>query len=229
MGLDARHPGRRARRGCMAVGRADRRGPRRVYSYQWLENLIGCQVRNAGTIHPEWAAREGAELSLHPKAPALRIVSVEPGRALVAYMAPVRGMSADGLPGAPAPACASPGGGSLDGCELAVPRRAGRPGLCRVISRYRCDTSGDLLTRLQFGPAIIEPVGFAMDRRIRRRQLPQHPALLSAGTGRAGQRLPARRPRGRQYLPAVRLYACQRDQVAVTLRSRRRSGGEGGA
>ena len=32
----------------MAVGRADRRGPRRVYSYQWLENLIGCQVRNAG-------------------------------------------------------------------------------------------------------------------------------------------------------------------------------------
>lgn len=77
---------------------ADRGG---FYSYQWLENLIGCQVRNAGTIHPEWAAREGAELSLHPKAPALRIVSVEPGRALVAYMAPVRGMSADGRPGEP--------------------------------------------------------------------------------------------------------------------------------
>ena len=77
---------------------ADRGG---FYSYQWLENLIGCQVRNAGTIHPEWAAREGAELSLHPKAPSLRIVSVEPGRALVAYMAPVRGMSADGRPGEP--------------------------------------------------------------------------------------------------------------------------------
>ena len=40
------------------------------------------------------------------------------------------------------------------------------PACCRVISRYRCDTSGDLLTRLQFGPAIIEPVGFAMDRRM---------------------------------------------------------------
>ena len=57
--------------------------------------------RAAGTIHPEWAAREGAELSLHPKVPALRIVSVEPGRALVAYMAPVRGMSAGGRPGEP--------------------------------------------------------------------------------------------------------------------------------
>jgi hypothetical protein len=34
------------------------------------------------------------------------------------------------------------------------------PACCQVISRYRCDTSGDLLTRLQFGPAIIEPVGF---------------------------------------------------------------------
>jgi hypothetical protein len=143
---------------------ADRGG---FYSYQWLENLIGCQVRNAGTIHPEWAAREGAELSLHPKVPALRIVSVEPGRALVAYMAPVRGMSADGRPGEPphphAPAREEDRWMAASWLFLVEP--AG-PACCRVISRYRCDTSGDLLTRLQFGPAIIEPVGFAMDRRM---------------------------------------------------------------
>jgi hypothetical protein len=40
------------------------------------------------------------------------------------------------------------------------------PGRCRVISRYRCGTSGDLASRLQFGPAIVEPVSFAMDRRM---------------------------------------------------------------
>jgi hypothetical protein len=37
---------------------------------------------------------------------------------------------------------------------------------CRVISRYRCAASGDLSGRLQFGPAIVEPVSFAMDRRM---------------------------------------------------------------
>jgi hypothetical protein len=36
----------------------------------------------------------------------------------------------------------------------------------RVISRYRCAASGDLSGRLQFGPAIVEPVSFAMDRRM---------------------------------------------------------------
>ena len=40
------------------------------------------------------------------------------------------------------------------------------PARCRIISRYRCATSDDLVSRLQFGPAIIEPIGFAMDRRM---------------------------------------------------------------
>src|SRR5215472_7107622 len=144
---------------------ADRGG---FYSYQWLENLIGCQVRNAATIHPDWAARPGGELRLHPKAPALRIVSVEPGRALVAYMAPVPDVQ---------------GGSAGTGEPLATRDRAPAknrwmtaswlffiertgPARCRVISRYRCATSDDLVSRLQFGPATIEPIGFAMDRRM---------------------------------------------------------------
>jgi hypothetical protein len=39
-------------------------------------------------------------------------------------------------------------------------------GRCRLVSRYRCATSDDFATRLQFGPLLIEPVGFAMDRRM---------------------------------------------------------------
>jgi hypothetical protein len=38
--------------------------------------------------------------------------------------------------------------------------------LCRVISRYRCACSDDIATRLQLGPALLEPIGFAMDRRM---------------------------------------------------------------
>ncbi|MEY4579168.1 MAG: hypothetical protein RL701_3871, partial [Pseudomonadota bacterium] len=40
------------------------------------------------------------------------------------------------------------------------------PGRCRVISRYRAAMSKDFLTRLSFGPALLRPVGFAMDRRM---------------------------------------------------------------
>jgi hypothetical protein len=35
-----------------------------------------------------------------------------------------------------------------------------------MISRYRCATSADVISRLQFGSAISEPIGFAMDRRM---------------------------------------------------------------
>jgi hypothetical protein len=40
------------------------------------------------------------------------------------------------------------------------------PARCRFVSRYRVDCSPDLRTRLEFGPALVEPVGFAMDRRM---------------------------------------------------------------
>jgi hypothetical protein len=141
---------------------ADRGG---FYSYQWLENLIGCQVHNAETIHPEWAAQPGGQLRLHPDAPALRIVSVEPGRSVVAYMPPAPGMrgaeAVSGAPGRPI----EPNGRWMTASWLFLVEPTG-PDRCRVISRYRCATSGDLVSRLEFGPAIIEPISFAMDRRM---------------------------------------------------------------
>ncbi len=49
---------------------ADRAG---FYSYQWLENLVGCELRNADAVHPEWELKVGDALLLHPKAPPLRV------------------------------------------------------------------------------------------------------------------------------------------------------------
>ena len=52
------------------------------YSYEWLENLAGCEMENADRIHPEWQHRElGATVHLHP-AGGLRVSLFEPGRAL---------------------------------------------------------------------------------------------------------------------------------------------------
>ncbi len=136
---------------------ADRGG---FYSYQWLENLAGCDVRNAEIVHPEWAVREGGELRLHPKMPPLRVVSVTPGRSIVAFISPPAGQGRR-FPGR------RRGGGMPEirasWLFFAEPLDAHR---CRVISRYRCAAAGGLASRLFFGPAVVEPIGFAMDRRM---------------------------------------------------------------
>jgi uncharacterized protein YndB with AHSA1/START domain len=51
------------------------------YSYEWLENLAGCEMRNADEIHPEWQHREvGESIMLHPAA-SLKMTLFEPERA----------------------------------------------------------------------------------------------------------------------------------------------------
>ena len=128
---------------------ADRAG---FYSYQWLENLVGCGIENADTVHPEWAVDVGADLLLHPEAPGLRIVEVEAGHHLVAHGAPDPrlDLSADRWIAA-------------SWLFLVRPLAAHR---CLVVSRYRLASSPHLANRLQYGPTVMEPIGFAMDRRM---------------------------------------------------------------
>lgn len=53
------------------------------YSYDFLENLAGCDVRSAGRIVPQWQdLKVGDEVSLAPQV-ALLVAAVEPGRSLV--------------------------------------------------------------------------------------------------------------------------------------------------
>ena len=53
------------------------------YSFQALENVVGCRICNATRIHPEWQRVEaGDAFRLHPDV-ALRVAAVEPGRWLV--------------------------------------------------------------------------------------------------------------------------------------------------
>lgn len=53
------------------------------YSYEWLENLAGCEMRNADRVHPEWQRRElGEPVMLHPAAPGLPVTVFEPERAI---------------------------------------------------------------------------------------------------------------------------------------------------
>jgi hypothetical protein len=117
------------------------------YSYQWLENLAGCDLRNAETLHPEWEHRAGDALVLHPKAPPIPVTEVEPGRYFIAH----------------APREAGTSWVTVSWLFLVEPRS---PGRSRFISRFRSDCSDDLATRLAYGPLFVEPVGFVMDRRM---------------------------------------------------------------
>jgi len=119
---------------------ADRAG---FYSYQWLENLFGSELTNAERVHPEWEVRAGDDFMLHAKLPPLRIASVEPGRSFVAF--------------------ADEPGVAVSWLFLVEPLDDGH---CRFVSRYRCRCGKDLKTRLEFGPWLAEPLGFAMDRRM---------------------------------------------------------------
>ena len=54
------------------------------YSYTWLENLVGCHMRNADEIVPEWQElKVGDKVWLHPKAPPVEVAAIERGRAIV--------------------------------------------------------------------------------------------------------------------------------------------------
>jgi hypothetical protein len=128
---------------------ADRAG---FYSYQFLENVAGCELRNAETVHPEWEVRKGSTLSLHPKVPPLQVVSVVPGRSFVAYGPADEAARAAGKPWA-----------AVTWAFFVEPLE---PTRCRLVSRYRCAMSDDAATRLSLGPTLVEPIGFAMDRRM---------------------------------------------------------------
>jgi hypothetical protein len=53
------------------------------YSYDWLENLVGCRITSADRIVPQWQdVSPGDELRLHPQV-ALRVAEVDPERSLV--------------------------------------------------------------------------------------------------------------------------------------------------
>lgn len=155
---------------------ADRGG---FYSYQWLENLAGCGLRNADAIHQEWELELGDALILHPNAPPLSIAALDRGRHFVAHSAPDEQAKTLGKPWA-----------SASWLFQIEPLAAGN---CRVITRYRVACSSDLATLLTMGPTLLEPIGFAMDRRMllgikQRAEQQAHYALTTSRTSASSLR-----------------------------------------
>jgi hypothetical protein len=126
------------------------------YSFQILENLLGCAIENAGTIHSEWQpVKEGDPVWLHPKAPPLTAALVEPGRALVLHGHPAADPS-------PKPAPTSPDV-AISWAFVIEPLD---PSRSRLYSRNRAAYGPGLVQELSYGPWLVEPISFVMDRKM---------------------------------------------------------------
>jgi hypothetical protein len=55
-----------------------------AYTYDWIENLLGLDMRSADEIHPEWQDLQvGDRLPLGDRAPVMVVKVLDPGRSLV--------------------------------------------------------------------------------------------------------------------------------------------------
>jgi hypothetical protein len=130
------------------------------YSYERLENLVGCRIRNADTIVDEWQHPQvGDTVRLHPKAPPLHVAAVDPGRSLVLH-----GAAAAVAPSAAAPCDPPTGPDNLWSFHLFDDG----PHRCRLVEHGRTVHGARLSERLFFGTTLIEPTGFVMSREMLR-------------------------------------------------------------
>ena len=128
------------------------------YSYDWLENLVGCDIHNANRIIPELQhLGVCGVVRMHPKATPYRVAAIEPGRALVLQIRVDTQTGntfelTDTMPGKYLNQSWVFFLGELDG------------GTTRLISRSRNDWNRSLGNALVFG--IFGPISLVMDQKM---------------------------------------------------------------
>jgi hypothetical protein len=118
------------------------------YSYEGLENLVGCNIRNVSEIRPELQQlRVGDVVRMHNSGIGPEVTILQPGHALVLGGVPdTRGSNA----------------------TWAFYLFDGPEGATRLLERGRNIAAKGLLAKLAFGPYLIDPIGFVMSRRMLR-------------------------------------------------------------
>jgi hypothetical protein len=119
------------------------------YSYETLENLVGCQIHNVMEIRPELQRlRVGETIVTHGRSgygpPVTRI---EPGRSLV---------------------LGGPPNESGSQATWAFHLLDGPNATTRLLERGRGVAGSGLAEQLGFGPYLIDPIGFVMSRKMLR-------------------------------------------------------------
>ncbi len=121
------------------------------YSYQTLENLLGCRIENLAEIRPDLQHPSvGDAIRLHPESPPMRVAFVDAPHTLV-------------LDGAPAETGAAGGSASVTWQFFLAERGSGST---RLLMRGRNDYDARSMERLFFGRFPLEPIAFVMSRKM---------------------------------------------------------------
>jgi hypothetical protein len=130
------------------------------YSYELLENMVGCDIHNADRIIPELQKlKVGDGIRLHPKAPPLPVALIEPSRALVLHAKDYSPAEESQEPTKTKPEknFSTSWGFYLDKIDDST---------TRLTSRWKISYNPTLMNKLGYGPFIIGPIGFVMDRKM---------------------------------------------------------------
>ena len=121
------------------------------YTYQTLENMVGCRITNTTEILPEHQhPKVGDDIHLHWDTPPLRIEIVDPPNALVLFGSP-----------------ADVGGEEIWGASTwQFIIRTHADGSSRFLTRGRYDYAPNWKSRLMFGRFPMEVITFVMSRKM---------------------------------------------------------------
>jgi hypothetical protein len=113
------------------------------YSYELLENLVGCDIHNKNYIVPELQSiKVGDNIMMHPRAPAIPVAIVEPAKALV------YGGSQD-----------------KDTANIWIFYIAEKDGFSRLISRWAFQYKPVFINRVVYN-WLVEPIAAVMQRKM---------------------------------------------------------------
>lgn len=125
------------------------------YSYEMLENLVGCDIHNADRVLPQFQDLEAGDgIRLHPQIPALPVAALDPQRTLLLHSSEPIGPSPED--DGPAEHFATTWLFYLEELE---------EGTTRLISRYRLDYEPRLGNELAYR-GLVEPISTVMQRKM---------------------------------------------------------------
>jgi len=128
------------------------------YSYEWLENLVGCDIHNADRIIPEFQNLQvGDGVRLAPQMPGIPVAIIEPGRVIV-----LRGDTRIGS--VPVPTINASGDYFASTWGFYLDERD--DGTTRLIARFRSDYNDTWKNRLMYGTIFVEPISCVMQRKM---------------------------------------------------------------
>jgi hypothetical protein len=130
------------------------------YSYESLENMVGCDIHNSGSVLPEFQSLNvGEEIKLHPQGPGYPVAIVEQECVIVLY-----GDTRVG--GSPVPLSTKPGNYFASMWVFFIEKIDAQK--TRFITRFKSDYSNSFKNSLFYGTCLVEPVSTVMQKKMLR-------------------------------------------------------------